>query len=198
MEKVSTDRDGWAVWTADLVTGAPRREGSVRIVAVEGRSGSGKSTVAERLRAALVARGEPAAVLTMEDLYPGWAGLSRASELLREWILLPLAEGRPVVWRRYDWERGGFGPPIPGPPEEVAGGGTLVVEGCGSGTGVVGDLVDVLLWVEAPTSERERRLAAREDSDLYAPYRGMWARQEEDVYAVDPPRDRADLVVLNR
>lgn len=168
------------------------------MVAVEGRSGSGKSTVAERVCLSLAERGEPVALLTMEDLYPGWGGLTEASELLAERVLIPLSRGRAAAWRRYDWERGVFGAEWVGLPTElVQGGGTLVVEGCGSGAAPVRGLLDVLVWVDAPEEVRAQRLDLREDAELYAPYREEWARQEEALYAVDPPWERADLWLAN-
>ncbi|MBR8744648.1 uridine kinase [Nocardiopsis sp. MG754419] len=197
MSEVRTDEAGWVERAALLVRASPRRGHRARVVAVEGRSGSGKSTVAERLRGALAALGEPVAPLTMEELYPGWAGLSRSPDLLRTWVLEPLRAGRPVAWRRYDWERGSFEEEWTTPSVSLARGGTLLVEGCGSGAGAVRDLVDVLVWVTAPDEVRAARLDAREDADLYAPFRQMWARQEEALYAGDPPCARADLVVRN-
>lgn len=180
-----------------FVLAASQVRPQIRVVALEGRSGSGKSTVAERLRRELAEHGEPVAVLSMEDLYPGWEGLARAPELLRAWVLSPLFEGRPVAWRRYDWGRNRFEERWRGLPEALSAGGTLLVEGCGSGADAVRDLVDVLLWVEAPTRVRSARLDGREDHDAYAPFRQVWARQEEELYAGDGLRDRADLVIDN-
>ncbi|MFC6431986.1 uridine kinase [Nocardiopsis tropica] len=194
--RISTAADGWEEALAEAVpSGGP--PGGTRVVAVEGRSGSGKSTVAARLRAALARRGRPAAVLSMEDLYPGWEGLAKAPALLREWVLEPLSRGERAAWRRYDWERGGFArgwTPLPG---DVAAGGVLVVEGTGSGAAAGRGLLDLLVWVAAPGDERARRLDARGDAPVYAPYRRVWAEQEESFYVENRPREHADLVVDN-
>lgn len=197
MVRVRTDEVEWAARVARRVSVVPRHGHRVRVVSVEGRSGSGKSTVAERVRSELVALGEPVATLTMEDLYPGWEGLARAPELLRTWVLGPLAEGRTAAWRRYDWESDAFEEGWRTLPEDLGAGGTLLVEGCGSGAGAVRGWIDVLVWVSAPDHVRRARLDAREDADLYAPFRKAWARQEEALYSLDHPRERADLVVDN-
>ena len=198
MMKVRTEQADWATRVAHLLRAAPRTGPRVRVVAVEGRSGSGKSTVAEHVRRELAEHGEPAAVLDMDDLYPGWEGLTQAPALLREWVLGPLREGRPPAWHRYDWARGHFEERWRGLPETLNGGGTLLVEGGGSGAEAVRDLVDVLLWVEAPPNVRSARLDGREeDREAYAPFRRVWARQEEESYAGDHPRERADLVIDN-
>ncbi|WP_179829987.1 AAA family ATPase [Nocardiopsis aegyptia] len=191
---ISTAESGWPARAVSLL---PDRSARVRVVAVEGRSGSGKSTVAERLRAALAARGEPVHVLTMEDLYPGWDGLARAPRLLHDWVLAPLRRGEPAAWHRFDWEDGRFAREWTRLPEGVAAGGTLVVEGCGSGAREVRSLTDALVWVAAPAAERARRLDARWDAAVYAPYRDRWARQEESFYTGHRPRAHARLVVDN-
>ncbi|MEV2277285.1 phosphoribulokinase [Nocardiopsis sp. NPDC049922] len=179
-----------------VLSRAPERR--PRVVAVEGRSGSGKSTVAARLAAALDRVGEPSAVLTMEDLYPGWEGLSLAHRFLREWVLEPIARGGRVAWRRYDWELGRFGEGwTPLPPPLADGVGTLVVEGCGCGAAPARPHLDVLVWVAATDAERAGRLDRRGDAALYAPYRALWARQEEEFHAEHRPREHADLVVDN-
>ncbi len=196
MEQVRTGDDRWADRLAEAVLGRSRG-GPLRVVAVEGRSGSGKSTVAERLSTALALRGEPSAVLSMEDLYPGWDGLSLAHTFLREWVLEPLARGERAAWRRYDWERGGFAEDWTALPPEVDGGGTLIVEGCGCGASPVRAHLDLLVWVAATDTERARRLDLRGDAALYAPYRNRWARQEDEFHAAHRPREHADLVVDN-
>ncbi|RKS07899.1 uridine kinase [Nocardiopsis sp. Huas11] len=191
---ISTAERGWQSRAVSLL---PDRGAGVRVVAVEGRSGSGKSTVADHLRADLAARGEPVHVLTMEDLYPGWDGLARAPHLLRDWVLAPLRRGEPAAWHRYDWERGGFAPEWTRLPEDVAAGGTLVVEGCGAGARQARALTDALVWVAVPGAERSRRLDARGDAAVYGPHRDRWARQEEDFYAGHRPREHAGMVIDN-
>ena len=162
-------------WAESVVTALPGG-GRVRVVAVEGRSGAGKSTVAARLREALTARGEAVHVLTMEDLYAGWDGLAEGARLLRTRVLAPLARGEEPVWHRWDWERGERDPEPSRLSEAVSRGGVLIVEGTGSG--VSPDLVDLLVWVHAPENVRTRRLDSREDAQLYAPHRADWAVQE--------------------
>ncbi|MFL1428887.1 MULTISPECIES: AAA family ATPase [unclassified Nocardiopsis] len=191
---VETDRDGW---DARLAAAVPGGRGRVRVVTVEGRSGSGKSTVAERLRAALAARGTAAAVLAMDDLYPGWHGLARAPELLVSWVLEPLRAGAPARWRRYDWEHDRFSKEESALPGPVAAGGVLVVEGCGSGARIVRPHADLSVWVDASDAVRDRRLDARGDAALYAPFRRVWADQEAVFYAAERPREHADAVVGN-
>lgn len=162
-------------WTDRLSRALPAG-GRVRVVAIEGRSGAGKSTVAARLREALAGRGEAVHVLTMEDLYAGWEGLAEGARLLRTRVLAPLARGEEPVWHRWDWERGERDPEPSHLSETVSRSGVLIVEGTGSGASP--DLVDLLVWVHAPEAVRTRRLDSREDAQLYAPHRAAWTAQE--------------------
>lgn len=157
-------------------------------MAIEGRSGAGKTLLAGRIAAEA---GCP--LLHMDDLYPGWEGLEAAVPLVRAWILQPLARGEDPRWRRHDWERGAPGAWQHTPVQEL-----LVIEGCGSGARQLRPFLSVLAWVHAPDEVRAARLDAREDAADYAPYRSLWARQEQGFYADHRPREHADLVVDNR
>ncbi len=69
------------------------------VLAVDGRSGAGKTDLA-----AVLAQRTGAAVLHMDDLYPGWDGLAAAVDLLRD-LLTQLRTGRPVQQPVWDWRR---------------------------------------------------------------------------------------------
>ncbi|QBI54716.1 nucleoside/nucleotide kinase family protein [Streptomonospora litoralis] len=166
---------------------SPVRAGRCRVMALEGRSGAGKTVLAGRLAAAA---GCP--LLHMDDLYPGWEGLAPSVPLVREWILRPLSRGADPQWRRHDWERG-----APGAWEHTPTGRMLLIEGCGSGARELRPFLSLLAWVQAPDHVRAARLDARADAEEYAPYRSLWARQEEAFYAAHRPREHADLVVDN-
>jgi uridine kinase len=168
---------------AARVLAAPPRCGRTRLVCVDGPSGSGKTTFACRLATAL--GGAP--VLHMDDLYPGWDGLSAIVPLLRDWIVTPLAAALPAHYRRWDWERGEYAEEhhLGSPP-------LLVVEGVGAGSRPVADHTVLLVWLEAPREERLRRGIAR-DGENYRPHWERWARQEQAHFAADGTRARADL-----
>jgi uridine kinase len=181
------DDPGWTARAAALALRAPARAGRCRVVALEGRSGAGKTSLAGELAAAL-----SCPVVHMDDLYPGWDGLAASVPLARDHVLEPLRRGADPRWPRYDWEREGY--------DGWAGvrvADRLVIEGCGAGAADLRPYLSLLLWVEAPRAERGRRLARRWDADLYAPHRARWARQEESYAAAHAPRAHADAVLDN-
>jgi hypothetical protein len=123
---------------AERVLGQAPRLGRTRLICIDGPAGSGKTTLADRLAAALGG----AAVLHMDDLYAGWS-LTGAFARLAAGVLRPLAEGRPGTYRRYDWaaERFADVPTVVPVPD------ALVVEGCGSCPRAVDPWAVLRVWV---------------------------------------------------
>ncbi|MEH1124264.1 dephospho-CoA kinase [Micromonospora sp. CPCC 206061] len=169
---------------ADLLASRPPRAGRVKVLAVEGRSGSGKSLLATAVAAEL---GAP--VIRMDDLYAGWDGLLDGVDALVRWVLAPLRRGETARWQRYDWHLGRYAEWHPVPAADV-----LVVEGVGAGAREVAPYLSALVWVDAPDEVRRQRALAR-DGDTYAPHWDRWARHEDDFYAHHDVRSRADLQV---
>jgi uridine kinase len=153
------------------------------VVAVDGPSGAGKTSLAEQVRAGV----ERAAVVHLDDFYPGWQGLEAAVPRLVAWVLQPVSVGRPARWRRYDWAKRRYAEWHEVPPCDV-----LVVDGVGSGARACAPYLDVLLWVETSESERYRRAMAR-DGVGYRPYWRRWAAAEQVHHAREVTRERADV-----
>jgi uridine kinase len=169
---------------AERVLAAEPRLGDTRLVCIDGPAGSGKTTFAGRLAAAL---GPAAAVVHMDDLYAGWT-LTGSIERLTAGVLQPLAVGRPGAYRPYDWAAGEFRPaPVEVPPAPV-----LVVEGCGSAPRVLEPSISLLIWIEAPAALRLARGLARDGVELEAHWR-QWQQEEAAAFAADDTRARAHL-----
>jgi uridine kinase len=167
----------------ELVDDRPPTLGSGRLVCVDGPAGSGKTTLAGEI-AALT--GAP--VVHMDNLYEGWDGLPRVGDQLDR-LLLPLSRNRPGSYRRWDWYADRWAEVVVVPPAPL-----LVVEGVASGSRSYAGLVTVLVWVEVPVDLRLERGLARDGVELDEHLRA-WAVAEQDHFARDGTRDRADLVV---
>jgi cytidylate kinase len=170
---------------ADALAAAPPSAGVTRVLAIDGRSGSGKSTIARSV-AALI----EAPLISLEDLYGGWDGLEHGIELLRREVLEPLARGEQAAVPRYDWQARAWAPPwaLESPAR-------LVIEGVGAGARVLAPHTSLLAWLELTEEARRERALAR-DGDLYAPHWTRWAAQEEAYLARNHPREHADLVLM--
>jgi uridine kinase len=171
---------------AERVRAAPPRLGATRLVCVDGPAGSGKTTFAAGLAAAL---GPGTAVVHMDDLYAGWT-LAGAAERLTSGVLRPLAAGQPGSYHRYDWAAERFDlVPTEVPVPEV-----LLVEGCGSCPRSADRWTTLRVWVDAPQPLRLARGLARDGAPLAGHWRG-WQRAEAAEFAREDTRARVDLRV---
>jgi len=158
------------------------------VVLIDGRSGAGKSSLGRRLVAQWPTRGRVQFV-ALDDVYPGWDGLSAGADYARDAILVPHAKGAVGVWQRWDWDRGeraeshAIDPALP-----------LIVEGAGVLTPTSAPLADVRVWVDAPTASRKRRALDR-DGETYRPHWDRWAVQEEQHLRDHDPVALASLVI---
>jgi uridine kinase len=162
--------------------------GAGRLVCVDGPAGSGKSTLGAALQRAAGSRTGTAALVHMDDLYPGWSGLEAAVAAVAEDLVGPLRSGRAGCYRRYDWVT-----QAPAERRVVDPVDLLVLEGVGS-SAAAPDAATCLVWVEAPEAERLRRGLAR-DGEAVREHWLAWMRAEQALFARDRTRDRADFVV---
>ncbi|MFI6081996.1 uridine kinase [Streptomyces sp. NPDC051217] len=158
--------------------------GPVRLVAVDGHAGSGKSTFATRLAAAL--GGAP--VLRLDDLATHEAFFDW-TERLAEDVLGPLARGASARYAPYDWTLRRFRTPRPLLPAPV-----VLIEGVGAGRTAVRPWLARLLWMDRGAEESWQRGRERDGSDLSA-FWDAWTRAETRHFAADPSRPYADALV---
>lgn len=180
--------DAAAVILADRVLAARPRLGPVRLAAIDGPAGSGKTTLAAALAAALAARGADVAVLHLDDLYDGWTGLEGSLwPRLAAQVLEPLRRGRAGRYQRYDWGVGRFDGWVDVPVPEV-----LVLEGCGAARQAAAPFVVLTAWVQAPADVRLARGLAR-DGEAARPHWERWMRDEAAHFARERTAERADV-----
>jgi len=182
-------RGAWVARAGVEVRSAVPRAGRTRVVAIDGRSGAGKTRLAADLAGGLLADGAAAPVVSLEDLYGGWDGLERGIDLLVSAVLEPLAAGRTARLPRYDWAARQWAEPAALEPPEV-----LIVEGVGAGARRAAAWASLLVWLDAPEAVRKRRALDR-DGATFAPYWDMWAAQEDAMLARERTPERADLVL---
>lgn len=203
---------------AARLRGLPPSCGPVRLVAVDGHAGSGKSTFAGRLAAALgggttptvggpatvgvpstggesaTAAGpgednEPAApVLHLDDLATH-DELFAWTGRLREQVIGPLSEGRSARYGVYDWVRRSFTRERTLAPAPV-----VLLEGVGAGRAALRPYLACLLWMELPGETAWARGRRRDGPGLDTFWDG-WIPAERAHFAADPSRPYADLLV---
>jgi hypothetical protein len=182
-----------------LVRSRSGRVGSGRpfILAVDGRSNAGKTTLAARILGVVPG----SAVVHTDDIAWehsrfGWP------DLLADGILAPVRAGGAVSYRPPRWAEHGREGSIDVP----AGCALLIVEGDGAGRREVGHLIDGLIWVQSDEREAARRSLARavhadaidganRPADGSPPDDAAWMAEEIPFNTAQRTWERADLIV---
>ena len=165
------------------------------VLALDGRCGSGKTTLAN----ALAAQVPGCTLLRTDDFYlppaqrcPDWAHTPCANmdlARLREELLRPARAGEPVFYRPYSCREGAYRPGqcIPAQPLSI-------VEGSYSHHPLLAGCYDLKVFVTCSPAEQTRRLQARE-GERYPGFAARWIPLEEGYFAQYRIEETADLAV---
>jgi hypothetical protein len=164
---------------------------AVRLVAVDGRGGAGKSTLARALAA--TCGGAP--VIRVDDfLY--WGDIQSWWPRLEHQALRPLLAGSAARFRVRDWAGDPLGQGLAG-WAEVSPAGVVIVEGITASRQAIAADLAMALWVTAPRPVRLRRAIAR-DGPQRRPLWIEWMRLEDEFFARDGAATRADHLVCGQ
>ncbi|GGW51083.1 hypothetical protein GCM10010503_30140 [Streptomyces lucensis JCM 4490] len=152
---------------------------------MDGHAGSGKSTFAGRLAAAL--GGAP--VLHLDDIASHDRLFAWTDRLMTQ-VVHPLARGEDALYTPYDWRARTFGAPCPLPAGPV-----VLIEGVGAGRRALRPYLARLLWMELPPEDSWARGRGRDGAEQHAFWDG-WVEAERAHFAADPSRPHAHLLVL--
>ncbi|MFJ8002403.1 hypothetical protein ACIQ7D_35760 [Streptomyces sp. NPDC096310] len=158
--------------------------GPVRLIAVDGHAGSGKTTFAARLAAAL--GGAP--VLRLDDM--------ASHEELFEWVprltaqvIEPFSRGTAASYTPYDWTLRRFTAPRALPAAPV-----VLLEGVGAGRRALRPYLAGLFWMERGAEESWER-GRRRDGPAQSAFWDGWTTAETRHFARDPSRPFSDALV---
>jgi hypothetical protein len=168
----------------DVLGGLP---GGPALLAVDGRSGSGKTTVAERIAARV-----PGSAIVHTDDVAWYHAMFDWASLITEGVLAPLRRGEAVAYRPPPWDARGR----PGAVTVPAGCALVVVEGVGIGRRDLAGFFDALVWVQADRALARVRGVARDGGGReQETFWDEWEAEERPFLAANRPWDRADVVV---
>ncbi|HSI87020.1 MAG: NUDIX domain-containing protein [Candidatus Methylacidiphilales bacterium] len=179
------------------------------IVAIDGGSGSGKSSYSVLLQDHAAVVGIP-----LDDFYTTqiaeheWPEieLPRRLELVFDWqrirrdVLIPLRSGMPGRWQPFDFTAGiGHDGKYALQKEfKVSGPAPIIVlEGAYSASAALSDLVDLAVLVNVPEAERHRRKLKRDGQAFADKWHAIWDPLEEYYFGRMRPASSFDLVVKN-
>jgi uridine kinase len=158
----------------------------VKLIAVDGPSGAGKTTVARAMAE------EMGATVVPTDHFATWDDPVAWWPRLLDGVLDPLARGEPGRYRRMDWSEGWprLGEWVTVEPADV-----LVVEGVSAARRSIASRLHLAIWVDGPgEAERLERAVAR-DGEASRAHLRRWQLFERGWFAVDDTRARADRIV---
>lgn len=167
----------------------------VTFIAVDGRGGAGKTTLANELAAAL-----GVSVVHTDDFTAFDRPAYDGADLVIEKVFAPIQRGEKTLsyGRLQIW---------PGEPDKVVDQpvtDVMVIEGCGVSCAKFRPYLSYVIVAELEDDERNRRLITRdvnqggrspEENDRIGK---LWGEKEEEYFAHDDPRKRSDLIVNSR
>lgn len=149
------------------------RASSPLVVAIDGPSSAGKTTLAQHAMIALAARGVAGALLHTDDFLLGAHARLRAPEQglsdyydwarLRREALEPLRDRRAARFEAFDWRSDSFRAGV----VELAPAELVVLEGVGSGAPALEDLVARTVFVQTAARIRRARTRRRIPAELW-------------------------------
>ena len=145
------------------------------IVAIDGRSGAGKTTLAGKLEKELREEGIAVAAIEVESFIGGWNGLIDGVEAVAAQILEPVRSRGRATARMWDWNRCAWAEEVRIPPSGPVD--VLILTGCGAASAPCRPFVDLAVWVELDEKRRRERVARREGDP--GRWWRMWAEQED-------------------
>lgn len=174
-------------WLADALLTGPQLQ-SLRLVAVDGRAGSGKSTFARGLSRALGS----VAVLPLDD-FLSWDDLTEFWPRFEAEVLRPLFEGRDARYQARDWEHDPYGRGL-GPWKVLPFSPLVILEGVGAAREELRGRLAYAVWLETPPEVCLQRGISRDGVEQTSRWM-KWQERELTFFEADPVRSHAHLIV---
>lgn len=166
------------------------------LIAIEGFGGSGKTTIANRLRAGLGS----AYVINIDDFIvkekvnePSWDKGGFDRKRLEEQVLAPASQHLPIKYQRLLWESNMLSKPMDVPDVSY-----LIVEGISSYHPDIAHYYDCKIWVDTPLSIAKSRGQARDLGNENYDKWDAWASNDLEYQQKYHSERRADFVVSNQ
>ncbi len=175
--------------------------GAPVIVAIDGQSGAGKSTIAGRLAEEI-----GASVVDGDDFYSGgsaetWDAMTAAQKVAHviDWrrqrpVLEALRRGEAVRYHPYDWDDDANDGPAPR-TVTVEPAPVVILDGAYSARPELHDLLDLRVLLAIDADVRRAQLLARNGEDYRADWEARWSDAELHYFGTVMPPEAFDLLI---
>lgn len=188
------------------------------IVALDGRSGAGKSTVATSTVAEVASLTEPGAeppiveVIEGDDFYAGgdaafWDARNAAEKAAHgiDWrrqreVLADLRSTGTASWYPFDWtaeDWDAFDVKLSTTPLSCGPADVVILEGAYSARPELAGSVDLRVLLDTPAEECQQRLRAREGAAYAEDWEARWRQAEDHYFSRVMPASAFDLVIVD-
>ena len=182
-------------------------------VALDGRSGSGKSTIAAIVAEALGTDHQDRPIVTIiegDQFYGGgnaatWDQRSTEEKVATviDWkrqrtLLESLRDAGAAIWYAFDWESDDWDAdiiPLSSEPIRCSATPIILLEGAYSARPELSDLLDLRVLLEIPRERRRAQLLAREGEEYRADWEERWVSAENHYFGTIVPAKEFDLVL---
>lgn len=169
--------------------------GRTVLIAIEGFGGSGKTTIAQRLKEAL----GDAYIVSIDDFIvkskladTSWDNGVFDIERLERQVLLPAASEKEVAYQKLIWASDTLSEPVIVPNVKY-----LIIEGITSYHPKIAKYYDYKIWVDTPMEVAKQRGHARDGSNENAQYWDLWAENDVAYQKTYHPEINADYIIDN-
>jgi uridine kinase len=172
-----------AEWVVSLMT--PKR---TLLIGVDGPAGSGKSSFARNLSAAL-----PGSVTVPLDDFISWDQLQEWWPRFEIQVLLPIREGREIRYQRRDWDSDPLGSSLC-TWRAITAGRVVMIEGVTACRWAISEDLALGVWVSAPIEVRMARGIERDGPHMEGQWCD-WMRREQEFFDADQTKSRCQIFV---
>lgn len=168
---------------------APPRCGSTHVIAIDGRAGAGKTTLANELSLALSLH-RKVTVIHLDEIYAGWElALGDSLTVSLSQILKSISAGQIATFPIYDWAWEQFDSTREISPCDV-----IIIEGVGSAQRVVRAQATASIWIDIDPHTGLERVLGRDGVAIEEQMK-LWQVREEEHFLSDATRENADFIL---
>ena len=167
----------------------PSRCGKSHLIAIDGRAGAGKTTLANELSLALGVD-HAVTLIHLDMVYAGWEGsLGESLTATLSQLLSDLSGGRATLLPIFNWKEMVFDS-----EQVVSPSGLIILEGVGSAQAAVRKYSTATIWLDIDPIIGLQRVLDREGM-AFQNQMHRWQVAEEAHFLADDTREKADFIL---